>query len=444
MDFGGGGVAALRESAEPRRPICLGTGAPEGMADFLMRAGLEVVPYAQRHHASLYIDFLGARPGGIEVLGIELANKSAEPSRPHTHFATDNWQTAACFVLSHALRLSPPLLTADTGMLSVIRSAMSVATSHVPVVLSGEIGAGKSALARVIHSASRCEAPMLVLNCSSLENVEAETVFKALNSVRPINPALIREPGRFDATIFLDELGELSDAGQLKLLRMLQTAERTPVPPNATSAAAFRFVAATNRQLTSMVERGEFRKEVYWRLNVFSLEVPALRQRPGDTAMLARQFLRRANPKRAFTPMALKSLSNYAFPGNVLELEGLVTRLAISPLATGNTFIDVADLRRHLMVAPPGEPVQVSAWKSSREDARREMILKAIAAAGGDRTEAARSLGIGTRALQYHITRAGLSRRRQPRVHAAQVSIPAQASISMMAFDPASAAALSK
>ena len=438
MDFDGGGVAAVRESADPRRPVCLGTGAPEGMADFLMHAGLEVVPYAQRHHASLYVDFLGARPTGIEVLGIELTSKSGEPSRPYTHFATDNWQTAACFVLSHALRLSPPLLAGDTGMLSVIRSAMSVATSQVPVVLSGEIGVGKSALARLIHSASRCDALMLALNCSSLENVEAETVFKALNSVRTVNPPSTRESARFDATIFLDELGELSDAGQLKLLRMLQTAERTPVPHNGASPAAFRFVAATNRQLASMVERGEFRKEVYWRLNVFSLEVPALRQRQGDIAMLARYFLRRANPKRAFTPMALKSLSHYAFPGNVLELEGLVTRLAISPLATGNTFIDIADLRRHLMVAPPGEPVQVSAWKSSREDARREMILKAIAAAGGDRAEAARRLGIGTRALQYHITRAGLSRRRQPRANAGQVSIP------MMALDPAPATALSK
>jgi DNA-binding NtrC family response regulator len=425
------GVAVTaHQAAEPRRPICLGTGAPEAMAEFLTRAGLEVVPYAQRHHSGLYVDFLGARPSGVEVLSIELTGKSGEPSRPHTHFTTDNWQSAACFVISHTLRLRPPLLTADAEMLSVIRSAMSVATSQVPVILSGEIGVGKASLAHLVHSASRCRAPLLVVNCSSLDNIETDALLGSLNAAPNVNSRPGPDSARLDATIFLDEVGELTDSGQLKLLRMLQAAERAAWPQPGARGAVSRFVAATNRQLPAMVERGELRKELYWRLNVFSLEVPPLRQRPGDIAMLARYFLRRANPRRAFTPMALKMLSNYAFPGNVLELEGLVTRLAISPLAAGNTFIDVADLRRHLMVAAPGEQMPVSAWKSSREEARREMILKAIAAAGGDRAEAARRLHISTRALQYHITKAGLSRRRQPRP-AAETSAPA--------LDPAAA-----
>ena len=126
--------------------------------------------------------------------------------------------------------------------------------------------------------------------------------------------------------------------------------------------------------------------------------------------MLARLFLRRANPRRMFMPMALRALGSYAFPGNVMELENLVTRLAIAPLATGNSLIDVADVRRHLMVLP-AEGEQVSGWQSSREEARREMILKTIAAAGGNRAEAARRLGMTRRTLQYHITKAGLSRR---------------------------------
>src|SRR5271166_1581611 len=92
-------LVTTHEVAEPGRPVCLGTGAPDGMADFLTRAGLEVVPYSQRHRSPLYVDFLGARPSGVEVLSIEVTGKSGEPSRPYTHFATDNWQTAACFVL---------------------------------------------------------------------------------------------------------------------------------------------------------------------------------------------------------------------------------------------------------------------------------------------------------------------------------------------------------
>jgi DNA-binding NtrC family response regulator len=164
-----------------------------------------------------------------------------------------------------------------------------------------------------------------------------------------------------------------------------------------------------------MAERGEFRRELFWRLNVFSLTLPALRQRRSDVPMLARYFLRRANPRRIFTPGALKLLSEYPFPGNVLELENLVARLAIAPLAIGSEAVDVTDIRRHL-IAVNGEEAPVSGWKYSREEARREMVLRTIAAAGGNRCEAARRLGITQRALQYHITKAGLSRPRKSRL----------------------------
>jgi transcriptional regulator with PAS, ATPase and Fis domain len=163
-----------------------------------------------------------------------------------------------------------------------------------------------------------------------------------------------------------------------------------------------------------MVECGEFRRELFWRLNVFSVVLPSLRQRRGDVPMLARYFLRRANPRRIFTPAALKLLGEYPFPGNVLELENLVTRLAIAPLAIGSHLVDAADIRRHL-IAVNGEETPVRGWKYSREEARREMVLRTIAAAGGNRIEATRRLGITQRALQYHITKAGLSRPRKSR-----------------------------
>jgi len=394
------------ESAEqsrvaPQAPrICLGPDAPAEMSDFIARAGIEVLPFANKHRATIYVDFVGARPSGVEVLSLDLAIKGSRAPRANADLATDQWQSAACMVISHALRLKPPLLTADPAMLGALRSAMGVASSQVPVILTGEIGSGKYNFARLIHSASRSNGALHSISCASLQDVDVENLIGTLPEGN----------GHRGSVFFLDEIAELSDAAQLKLLQMLQALERTPIIEERQRGAAMRFIAATNRALTSIVERGDFRRELFWRLNVFSLAIPPLRQRAGDIAMLARLFLRRANPRRMFTPMALRVMSAYAFPGNVMELENLVTRLAIAPLGTGNTLIDVPDVRRHLMVVPMEGEQTTSGWKSSREEARRAMILKTIAAAGGNRAEAARRLGITTRALQYHITKAGLSR----------------------------------
>ena len=391
------GSAPSASSAPPR--VCLGLNSPAEMADFVSRAGIEVLPYAQRTRASLYVDFVGARPTGMEVLSLDLGAKGERAARAGADFATDKWQTSSLLVISDALRLKPPLLTADPAMLSVIRSAVGAASNHLPIILEGEIGSGKYNLARLIHSAGRSSGPLLTVSCASLQDVQIENLARS-----------IPESKASGGVIFLDEVGELSDTAQLKLLQLLRALERTPLADAQAGAGPTRFLAATNRNLAAMVERGDFRGELFWRLNVLSLKIPPLRQRIGDVPIMARLFLRRANPRRMLMPMALRALSAYAFPGNVMELENLVTRLAIAPLAAGNSLIDVTDVRRHLMVMP-ADGTQVSGWQNSREEARREMILKTIAAAGGNRAEAARRLGMTRRTLQYHITKAGLSRR---------------------------------
>lgn len=391
---------AAGSAASPALPrVCLGQNAPAEMADFISRAGIEVLPYAHRSRASIFVDFVGARPTGMDVLSFDFTAKGERAPRATADLATDKWQAAALLVISHTMRLKPVLLSADAAMLSVLRSAMAAATSHLPIILNGEIGTGKYNVARLIHGASRYRGPLLSVSCASLQDVDVENLTRT-----------IPESKGTGAAIFLDEVGELTDAAQLKLLQLLQSLERTPLADAQAPAGSTRFLAATNRALATQVERGEFRGELFWRLNVLSLKIPPLRERIGDVPMLARLFLRRANPRRMFMPMALRALGSYAFPGNVMELENLVTRLAIAPLATGNSLIDVADVRRHLMVLP-AEGEQVSGWQSSREEARREMILKTIAAAGGNRAEAARRLGMTRRTLQYHITKARLSRR---------------------------------
>jgi transcriptional regulator of acetoin/glycerol metabolism len=391
------GIASQRVSPRPR--VVLGPGAPAEMADFLAHAGIEVVALMQKHRASLYVDFVGARPSAIEVLSIDLQGRGTSTSRPAADLMTESWQAAACLVMSMVLKLRPPLLTADPETLSVIKSAIGVAATQVPVVLCGEIGAGKYNLARLIHHASYCQGPLQSFNCASFDGLDATT---------PGHPA---DRHAQAAVLYFDEIGELSDAAQIKLLALMQAHEQLPAPGQA-GVAQPRFIAATNRLLHEMVERGELRRELFWRLNVFTLAVPPLRQRTGDLPMLARYFLRRTNPRRAFTATALKLLSGYTFPGNMLELENLVTRLALAPLAGGSNLVDFPDIRRHLM-AVNGAEAQVSGWKTSREEARREMIIRIIAAAGGNRAEAARRLGITLRALQYHITKAGLSRPRK-------------------------------
>jgi len=399
--------------------VALGPGAPAEMAEFIGRAGLEVLPFTQRHSAGLYVDFVGARPSGVELLSIDLQGRSASVGRVDADLVTADWHTAASLIISSAFRMRPPLLTTDSGMLAAIRSAIGVAASPVPIVIAGEIGAGKYNLARLCHQASRSRGPLITINCARFEELDSAALAATLAKHAAPAPAMA-------ASLFLDEIGELSDAAQLKLLEMLQAGERLLWSNPATIAVPpLRFMAATNRGLAAMVERGDFRRELFWRLNVFALDVPPLRQRVGDVALLARYFLRRANPRRNFTPAALKALCGYTFPGNVMELESLIARIAIAPLAASPVLIDVADIRRYLVFANAGE-APVSGWKSSREEARREMILRTIAAAGGNRLEAARRLGITPRALQYHITKAGLSRRRTPRaVPTSPVSLPA-------------------
>ncbi|MGH7881003.1 MAG: sigma 54-interacting transcriptional regulator, partial [Candidatus Binataceae bacterium] len=144
---------AERAGVEPWPRIALGPGAPAELAEFIARAGIEVLPFTQRHAAALYVDFVGARPPGVELLSLDL-NPRAGGGRADADLATEDWQAGACLALSAALRLRPPLLTADPAMLAVVRSVLGVAASPVPVILSGEIGTGKYNLARLCHQAS--------------------------------------------------------------------------------------------------------------------------------------------------------------------------------------------------------------------------------------------------------------------------------------------------
>ena len=417
--------------------ICLGLGAPGELPELLRRLGLEPLPYAQKQHATLYIDFVGAQPGGIPLLSLDLGKQAQRAPRAGANFAGDNLQAAACFILCHVLGLAPPLLTADAEMFHALRTALAVAPSPVPVILEGETGSGKKTLARLIHRASNARGPFRVLNCATLEGGGAEPPeLAASQSLQPADDPLAPAP---QATLFLDEIAELSSAAQARFLRRLELDDAAPAAADDAGAERrTRYIGATNRLLSQSVERGELRRDLYWRLNVFSIKLPPLRERPADITLLAAHFLRQANPRRWFTAGALRMLGSYPFPGNVRELSNLAARLAIVPLAAANHQVDLADLRRQLANIKAPEPAAGSGWKVSREEARREMVLRVITACGGNRAEAAHKLGITTRALQYHITKAGLSRRRgAQRIFTGPAGAPALAPQPMLELPPA-------
>jgi DNA-binding NtrC family response regulator len=160
-----------------------------------------------------------------------------------------------------------------------------------------------------------------------------------------------------------------------------------------------RLVSATNRPLGPMVIKGRFKRELYDRLAVLTLGVPPLRERHADIALLAAGFLRVAAPQLRFTPGAIKALGNYPFPGNVRELHNLVTRFAITQRDAASQLIHATHVRPELV----GPSISPSIWKSSPFRMRREMAMQALMVCGGDRTAAARKLGISVRALQQHV-----------------------------------------
>jgi len=406
-------------SSRPIR-VCLGNGAPSEFSGYLTRLGLEVVSFAQRQHADLYVDFIGARPAGVPTVSLDLTARSGSEPRRGADFASDNLLAAATFVFSHALKLAPPFLTGDPDMFFCVRAAICVAASPVPVLIEGEVGSGKEMMARLIHHASGRAGKFYIVSCAALDSAGSAAAIGHESRSEPQAPSqggldfsrLVYGDGS-PGTLFIDDVGELSKANQLILLQALVAGEAYIDAPGRVSQ--LRPVAATSVRLSSLVERGEFRQDLYWRINAFTLEIPALRRRQADIPILANYFLLRANPKRRISLSALRMLSHYPFPGNVRELKNLMARLAIAPLEAGGHLVDTPDVRRHLGLAAleTKEDEESSAWKARREQARREMVLRTIASCGGNRAEAARRLGISLRALQYHITKAGLSKPRR-------------------------------
>jgi DNA-binding NtrC family response regulator len=230
------------------------------------------------------------------------------------------------------------IITKSSGMLAVLRIAEKAAASTIPVLVSGESGVGKELIARAIHGSSERRAkPFVAVNCGAMpENLVESILFG--HEKGSFTGATERHTGKFieasGGTLFLDEVGELPAAAQVKLLRAIQEGEVEPVGARKPVKVDIRLISATNRNLTADVKAGRFREDLFYRLHVFPIAVPPLRERPADIPALARHFLARFAAEegkriRALTPEALRLLAAFQWPGNIRQLENAVFRAVV-------------------------------------------------------------------------------------------------------------------
>ncbi len=300
------------------------------------------------------------------------------------------------------------IIGSSPAIASVFEVIKQVGPSRASVLITGESGTGKELVAEAIHQLSpRSGGPFIKLHCAAL----AETLLESElfgHERGAFTGAATRRDGRFSAaaggTLFLDEIGEVSPAIQVKLLRFLQEREFERVGGNETLKVDVRIVAATNRDLKAAVAEGRFREDLYYRLNVVNIEMPALKDRGSDPALLAEHFLQKYSKENGkelggFTQAALDRLLSYDWPGNVRELENVVERAVV--MARGED-IGLADLPSSL--ARVGDASGTPPIPGSTlADLERYAILQTLESVAGSTSRAAEILGMSVRKIQYKL-----------------------------------------
>ena len=300
---------------------------------------------------------------------------------------------------------------------AVISQIAEVCASRATVLLLGESGTGKEMLARAIHfNSPRKSRRFVAVNCAAIPEglLESELFGHAKGA---FTGAVAAREGRFSladgGTLLLDEIGDMPLSIQAKVLRVLQEQAFEPVGSSRTLTVDVRIIAATHRNLRDLIAAGQFREDLFYRLNVFPIAVPALRERPDDIPVLAGHLLERHAAdmgKRivAFSPAALAAMQAYHWPGNVRELQNCVERAVI--VARG-TLIEVADLPAYVFDAgraaaeTPGVPADLDASLDAFE---RSAIMRALEATGGIQARAAEMLGITQRSLWHRVKKLGI------------------------------------
>ncbi len=310
------------------------------------------------------------------------------------------------------------LVGRSAAMRDVTQAMEKVAPSDATVLIQGETGTGKELVARGIHSASaRAQGPFVAVNCSSLaEGLLESEVFGHVKGA--FTGAIRDKQGLFSAadggTLFLDEIGDISQGLQHRLLRVLQEKEFIPVGDVKAQKVDVRVLAATHKNLKEAIKTGEFREDLYYRLNVFRLEVPPLRARRSDIPLLVEHFIQSRGEVilgQAVSPLAMRLLQAYAWPGNVRELFSVLESGLIR--SDGGIRVEAqhlpSEIREDAEVGGSSEFETPERYTTSGPaGAEREAILSAMEEAGGVRTEAARILGMGRTTLWRKLKEYGI------------------------------------
>ena len=306
------------------------------------------------------------------------------------------------------------LIGQSPAMERVYTLVEKVLDADTSVMLTGETGTGKELLARCIHfNGSRKDDPFVAQNCGALpENLLESELFGHKRGA--FTGAVENRPGLFEAadggTVFLDEIGDTTPALQVRLLRVLQEGEIRRVGESADRKVDVRVIAATNRDLLSDVSSGRFREDLYYRLNVFPIHTPSLSERPEDIPLLAAHFLAEYAPDREvrISAKAMDHLCRYDWPGNVRELENEIQRGLL--LASDSDRIEADHLSETVRGEATTEPRTNGSLKSAVGQLERDMISDALKRHNGNRTHAARALGVSRWGLVQKIQRLGIGK----------------------------------
>jgi two-component system NtrC family response regulator len=304
------------------------------------------------------------------------------------------------------------IIFTSSRMDEVVNLAGRVAKSSATILIEGESGTGKERIARLIHTLSpRADKPLITVNCTALsENLLESELFG--HEKGAFTGALQRRIGRFEeaagGTLFLDEIGEIPAAVQVKLLRFLQEREFQRVGGNLVLHSDVRIISATNRDLKRHVQEGHFREDLYYRLNVISLELPPLRLRKEDIPLLIEHFLKQfarknGEEKKEISPLARDLLMKYDYPGNVRELENIIERAVV--ISRGQQISE-----RELPFGPsqftqdaPPKVDEGGDLNTAVARLEQAMIGQAMLSCAGHQTKAAKILGISERMLRYKL-----------------------------------------
>jgi len=390
-------------------------------------SGQELLSIAHRQDANLPVVLMTAF-GSVEV-AVEAMKSGAFDFVPKPFSLDHLTQVVSKAFEVSALRAENRKLREELGhryqfdnivghsraMQEIFATVMRVAPTRATVLLAGESGVGKDLIARAIHYHSpRRDRPFVKIDCTAIpENLMESELFGYEKGA--FTGANTSKPGKFEqadtGTAFLDEIGDVPAPVQVKLLRVLQDRAFERLGSNKTLHIDVRVIAATNVDLRAALEQGTFREDLYYRLNVVPINIPSLRDRKEDIPYLARHFVAKLGPElgataETITEAGIQRLLTYHFPGNVRELENVMERSLV--LCPGKA-LDAADIR--LDAAPKSRAATPDSFLPegmSLEEHEQSIIKEALRRANGNKSQAARLLGLTRNALRYRLSQMGL------------------------------------